>query len=256
MKILGSTLALHPCSPRKALRELVALKFAGMEFLCEPPWHPAAWSARERRALRELARDKGFAISLHAPVADVNLMSPHPAVRALAEEELRRCLELAADIGAGSVTFHLGYRPLMGAPFAPPWGEAQEAIGRLGAAGQDLGITLCLENDPKSPHTLLWNLELFGKLLSELGIPGTLDLGHAWTAHREKAFELIPSLLPLVHTVHLHDNRGDHDEHLGLGEGTLDLGRVWPLLTGVPAVVLEVKDPAGLARSLELLRRL
>lgn len=256
MKILGSSLAFYPCSPRKALKELDALKFDGMEFLCEPPWHPAAWSARERRALRELAVDKGFALSLHAPVADVNLMSPHPEVRVLAEEELYRCVELAADIGANSLTFHIGYRPLMGAPFAPPWGEAQEAIGRLGVAGRDLGVMLCLENDPKFPGAYLWDLVRWRKLLLKLPVSGTLDLGHAWIAYREKVFELIPRLRPLVHTVHLHDNRGDCDEHLGLGEGTLDLGRAWPLLAEVPAVVLEVKRPAGLARSLELLQDL
>lgn len=256
MKILGSSLAFHPCSPREALRELSAMEFEGMEFLCEPPWHPAAWSAESCRALRKLAKDTGFSISLHAPVADVNLMSPHPAARALAEEELYRCLELAADIGADSVTFHLGYRPLMGAPFAPPWGQAQEAIRRLGATGQDLGVKLCLENDPKFPGVYLWDLTRWHELVLDLPVLGTLDLGHAWTAYREKAFELIPPLLPLVHTVHLHDNRGDRDEHLGLGEGTLDLGRARPLLTEVPVVVLEVKSPAGLKRSLELLRRL
>ena len=251
MKLLASSLAYHPLSPDEALKEALALGYEGLEILCDPPWHPRGWPPDLVRKLT--AADA--TLSLHAPIADVNLISPHPAARAFAEAELARTLTLAAALGARGVTFHLGHRST-GVPYEPPWEEAKAAIRRLAARAKSLGIKLCLENDPESPYTLLSDLELFEKLLSELGIPGTLDLGHAWIAHHEKAFELIPSLLPLVHTVHLHDNRGDHDEHLGLGEGTLDLGRIWPLLTEVPAVVLEVKDPAGLARSLELLRRL
>ena len=251
MKLLASSLAYHPLSPDEALKEALALGYEGLEILCDPPWHPRGWPPGLVRKL--VAADA--TLSLHAPIADVNLISPHPAARAFAEAELARTLTLAAALGASGVTFHLGHRST-GVPYEPPWEEAKAAIRRLAARAKSLGIKLCLENDPKSPYTFLSDLELFGKLLSELGIPGTLDLGHAWIAHHEKVFELIPSLLPLVHTVHLHDNRGDHDEHLGLGEGTLDLGRIWPLLTEVPAVVLEVKDPAGLARSLELLRRL
>ena len=251
MKLLASSLAYHPLAPDEALKEALALGYEGLEILCDPPWHPWGWPPD---LVRKLAAADAT-LSLHAPIADVNLISPHPAARAFAEAELARTLTLAAALGARGVTFHLGHRST-GVPYEPPWEAAKAAIRRLASRAQNLGVKLCLENDSKSPYAFLSDLELFGKLLSELGIPGTLDLGHAWIAYHEKVFELIPSLLPLVHTVHLHDNRGDHDEHLGLGEGTLNLGRVWPLLTEVPAVVLEVKNPAGLARSLELLRRL
>jgi len=250
--ILASSLAFHPARPDEALKRALALGYQGLEVLCDPPWHPRGWPPR---LVRALAARRDAVLSLHAPIADVNLISPHPEARAFAEAELARTLVLAARLGARGMTFHIGYRST-GVPYDPPWEETKAAIRRLSARARALGVTIALENDPKSPYALLWDLELFGELLAELGIPGTLDLGHAWIAYRKQVFELIPRLVPLVHTVHLHDNRGDRDEHLGLGEGTLDLGRAWPLLAGVPVVVLEVNRPAGLTGSLELLRHL
>jgi len=256
MVVLASSLAFHPRPPREALEEAGVMGFSGVEFLCEPPWHPGGWSREEREAVRELAEEDALVLSLHAPVADVNLMSPHPEVRALAESEIAAALELAAEIGAGSVTFHLGYRPLMGAPHAPPWEEALEAIRRLNGRAQALGVALCLENDPRLPGAYLWDLARMREVLSELGLAGTLDIGHAWTAYGEGALELLPELMPSIHTVHLHDNRGRLDEHLALGEGVVDVAKAWPLLSRASLLVIETKTHAGLKNSLSFLQRL
>ena len=182
----------------------------------------------------------------------MNLISPHPAARAFAEAELARTLTLAAALNARGVTFHLGYRST-GVRYQPPWEEAKAAVRRLDSRAKSLGVKLCLENDPKSPYAFLWDLELFEKLLSELGIPGTLDLGHAWTAHGEGVLELLPQLAPHIHTVHLHDNRGRTDDHLPLGTGVVKvreaLARLSPEL-----LVVEALSPADLGHDLRWLR--
>lgn len=252
-RILASSLAFHPEPPDRTLGEAVRAGFDGVEFLCEPPWHPAGWPAGLVRAVRTAAR--GLALSMHAPVADVNLMSPHPRVRALAEEEVAATLALAAALGAGSVTFHLGYRPAMGTAHDPPWSEALAAAERLRDHAHALGVDLCLENDPKLPGAYLWDLARFRGVVEDLGLRGTLDLGHAWLAHGAEALDHLPSLLPALRVVHLHDNRGTGDEHLALGEGTVDLTRAWAVLSSVPVAVIEVKDPDGLRRSRERLPR-
>lgn len=247
----ASSLAFHPQAPQRVVEWARAAGLGGVEFLCEPPWHPGGWSQEHIRAVRAA----GLSLSLHAPVADVNLMSPHPGVRALAERELGAVLSLAAQLEASTVTFHLGYRPPMGAPHEPPWHEARAAIAHLARKAQALGVTLCLENDPKLPGTYLWDLGRFRAFLEELHIPGTLDLGHAWTAHGAEALSHLVELGPHLRVVHLHDNRGELDEHLALGEGTIDLAGALPLLR-VPTMVIEAKTPEGIHQSLTVLARL
>jgi len=249
MKLLASSLAYHPLAPDEALERAVALGYEGLEILCDPPWHPRGWPPGLVRTLA----NADATLSLHAPIADVNLISPHPAARAFAEAELARTLVLAAALGASGVTFHLGYRST-GVRYEPPWEEAMAAIRRLATRAKSLGVKLCLENDPKSPHTFLSDLERFEALLSRLGIPGTLDLGHAWTAHGEDTLALLPRLVPHIHTVHLHDNHGQADEHLPLGAGVIEVGRTLDILTkGAGLVVVEHFSEADLVRSLDWL---
>ncbi len=243
--LVASSLAFHPEQPDRVAVRALEMGFAGVELLCEPPWHPAAWSAGLVRRVRATGAD----LSVHVPVADVNLMSPHPGVRAFVEGEIRASLHLAAELRAGTVTFHLGYRPLAGVPHAPPWEAALDAAKRLKRAAEERGVALCLENDPRLPGAYLWDLVRFREILVEVGLAGTLDLGHAWISHRERGFAHLPALLPRLQVVHLHDNAGSGDDHLALGEGDIDMVRAWSLLREVPLAVIEVKDPDALVRS-------
>ncbi len=244
-RVLASSLAFHPERPDRVVDCALELGFAGVEFLCEPPWHPAVWSGEVVRRVRTTSA--GF--SLHAPVADVNLMSPHPAVRALAEEEILATVRLAAGIGAEAVTFHIGYQPLAGVAYGPPWEAALDAAKRLKRAAEERGVALCLENDPRLPGAYLWELTKFREILVEVGLAGTFDLGHAWISHRAEAFAHLPDLLPHLRIVHLHDNRGRADEHLALGKGEIPLPTAWAALTAVPLAVIEVKDLPSLVES-------
>lgn len=253
-RVLAASLAFHGQRPSVVAAWARRAGFDGVEILCEPPWYPGAWSEEERAAL--IAETRHLTVTLHAPIADVNLMSPHPGARAAAEAELVATLRLAADVGADSVTFHLGYRPLLGAPHDPPWEEAHRAVRRLADGARRLGIALCLENDPLIPGAYLADLRRLGAALRELGIPGTLDVGHAWTAHGRAMPELIAALGPQLRTAHLHDNDGSGDEHMALGAGAIDLETVWSSLKSIPIWVIECLDPAALRESLTLLQRL
>jgi sugar phosphate isomerase/epimerase len=247
--ILASSLAFHPGDPAAALGRVLELGYRGLEVLCDPPWHPRGWPASTVRALA----GSGAVLSLHAPIADVNLMSPHPQARAFAEAELRRTVVLAAELGASGVTFHIGYRST-GSPYDPPWEEAKEAIGRLAELARGLGVELLLENDPRLPLLFLWDLNLYADVLEELDLPGTLDLGHAWTAHGKEALSLIPRIAGRIREVHLHDNHGQDDEHLPLGSGVVDTRAALALLTPEQLVV-EAKTPEALAHDIGWLER-
>lgn len=245
--IAASSLAFHPRSPEEVIRWAAQAGFSGVEILCEPPWHPGGWGGDRRSRVRRLAQAEKLALSLHAPIADVNLMSPHPQVRRLAAEELVHTLELARELGATHVTFHLGYRPTSGLPGTPPWEEVQENLREVAQLARSWGVKLCLENDPPGPGAYLAQLPAWLGLLEEIGLPGTLDVGHAWLTHGVDLLKIIPGQ---VEVVHLHDNRGQGDEHLRLGEGNIPWKKLLHQLGEVELWVLEVKDQEGLHTSL------
>ncbi len=222
-----------------------------MEILCEPPWHPRAWPPSLLKEVASAAKE--LSLSLHAPTGDVNLISRHPDVRRFAEAELARTIALAARLGATHITVHLGYRS-SGIPGEIPFDDAKEALLRLRRRAEDAGIKLCLENDPKSPFLYLWDLSEWGKWLEELDMPGTLDLGHTWISHGEKAMELVPGISPRIAVVHASDNHGERDEHLPLGAGDIPVRELLGMLKGAEVWVLELMYSDGIRGSLELMR--
>ncbi len=251
MKLLISSLALHPRPPLEAVSLAEELGGDGVEILCDPPWHPRGW---DPKLVREL-RSRGVILSLHAPIAEVNLMSPHPEARRFARAEIARTISLAARLGARSITLHLGYRS-SGSPFDPPWEEALAALSFLGRMAREVGVELCLENDPRHPRLYLTELPRLLEVARETGVWVTLDVGHAWISHGRGALEYLGELAPIVRVIHIHDNHGNEDEHLPLGAGEIPLREFLMPLRGCSVAVLELFSVEAIRESLPALREL
>ncbi len=250
--MFASSLAWHPASPGAVAARLRSSGWAGVEFLCEPPWTPELWTP----VVVQEAKASGLRWTLHAPVTDLHLLSLNRRARRAAQEEIEAALRLAHQLGAEGVTIHLGLRSLMGVGDRLDESATQSLLRSLHRQAQDAGVVLALENDPPLPGALLADLEAFARLLAEAGIPGTLDVGHAWLAHGPQLIELLPPVLPLLHAAHLHDNRGQQDEHLAVEEGSIPWRELWPHLQQVPLLVVEAKDGERLELSRARLRAL
>jgi sugar phosphate isomerase/epimerase len=87
--------------------------------------------------------------------------------------------------------------------------------------------------------------------ITSLGI--CFDAGHANTAGNTDEWL---ALADRFVNVHLHDNRGERDEHLVLGEGTVPLAKILKALQGVYKgnYVIESNDLAQGIRSRDILR--
>lgn len=57
-----------------------------------------------------------------------------------------------------------------------------------------------------------------------------LDMGHAYCYSKVPVLEWAEKLAPCVGHVHIHDNAGNRDSHLGLGKGTLPWEKVLEVL--------------------------
>ena len=72
-----------------------------------------------------------------------------------------------------------------------------------------------------------------------------MDFGHLHTL-REDPAHFVAALGERLMHVHLHDNQGERDEHLGLGQGTVPWEAALRALAVAGyqgAVILEIPDP-------------
>jgi sugar phosphate isomerase/epimerase len=96
--------------------------------------------------------------------------------------------------------------------------------------------------------------ELIGMTEGIEGIGMTFDFGHANT------MGMVNDFLPFVyraHHIHIHDNHGMSDEHLALGEGTINWEQVGRTIaahyTGI--AVIEGRSVEEARKSLQVFRR-
>jgi len=137
---------------------------------------------------------------------------------------LRDEIDLAHRLGAEMLVLHPICFGLVQESDRPDWPE----IVRIAGYANKFGVRLAMENT----RDTLWALD---RILDELGddpeetnLSICVDVGHAHVsedAGREPVVNYIERYADQLLHVHLHDNRGTADEHLGLGEGTIDWHR-------------------------------
>ncbi|MBN1194358.1 MAG: sugar phosphate isomerase/epimerase [Methanomicrobiaceae archaeon] len=172
--------------------------------------------------IRDVLESTGLGVTVHAPYADLNLASLNYPIYRESIRQICQCITHAADL-TDRVTIHPGYMSPAG-KLVPEtvWRYQKEALAEIGACAADTGVLVCLENMIAIREFLCREPgELFGMTDGIEGIGVTLDIGHANTVGAVDAF--LQDLSRVDH-MHLHDNHGIHDEHLPLGDGTID----WP----------------------------
>jgi sugar phosphate isomerase/epimerase len=192
--------------------------------------------------------------SLHAPIyADsdmgrggmpaINVVHNEKSRRIDGMDEVKRALEAAEILHYQFLVLHIGDRD-------SEWDEralehALTAIEHLKAFGGPLGVKLLLENiqnDVTTPANLVEVIRVGH--FANVGV--CFDIGHANLMEGVDAS--LETLLPLISSTHLHDNRGDRDAHLWPGDGAI----AWePAITALksaprsPAALLEIHYELG-----------
>jgi len=248
-------------SPEDWIPPAVEAGVSMLEIRAEPGFaHPTVMTPSYRKYLLKAARAAGLRLSLHAPLYDINPASSVPESAAAAWAELASCVTLAGRLGAGVLVIHPGSVPQEQPPAYRRRAERQFAFGlqALVSQAEAAGVKLALENKQRGKgEDLIRTPDDHLRYLREVpGLGACLDLGHMNTLDTTPSFYIEALGEQLVH-VHLHDNHGRHDEHLPLGEGTLDWQAALDSLKGVGyrgAVVLELPSVEGAHSSLALIR--
>jgi sugar phosphate isomerase/epimerase len=187
------------------------------------------------------------------------IASPFDELRQGAVNELKRCLEIFAEVGAKWMNIHPDrHAPMHDRRFFIE--RDVQSLRELSDLSRRLDVGLMIENLPGEFNTVEQLAELL-EPLPDLGLH--LDIGHAnLLVPRNTADEIIRVYAQRIRHVHLHDNKGGAaDLHLPLGAGTLEVTHHVRTLkaSGYDATItLEVFTPDRhyLAHSRDVLRRI
>jgi sugar phosphate isomerase/epimerase len=175
------------------------------------------------KSLRKVIASLGIEVTVHAPFADINIASPIPSFRRIFLKRLEKSISYAHQIGCQLWIFHPGIRTGI-SNFYPglEWEMNLDSARKLLRISEKKGVEIAIENVPEPFPFLMKNVHDFSLFYKELGehIGLVLDVGHA---NLSKQIESFISLFSkkIVH-MHLSDNDGDFDSHLGIGCGNID----------------------------------
>ena len=228
---------------------LAAAERLGYELL-EPFMPPYLNDEEARAALAGKFIPGGFARSVHGAFIDVNPASGDAEFRALSKQRILESCDAAGTYGLRHVVLHGSCFPFLRGGFLTAWADAcAEFYFRI--LERYPGLTLCIENSfDLDPAPLR---ELMRRCSSER-VRVCLDLGHVHYSLAPVG-QWFDELGEYIGYLHLSDNCGSFDEHLPLGQGTVDWvenDRLARYLGDVP-VTLEVGDTDGIRESLRFL---
>jgi sugar phosphate isomerase/epimerase len=175
-------------------------------------------------ALNEAAKTRGIKYTLHCPIADVNIASPSKPMLNASLKRLKQSMAYANELNAELWVLHPGQITGI-TPFYPgsDWRQNIQSIRLLHKAAQEYGLRIAIENVPQKYGSIMKTTEDFARLYLETGLNDIgiiLDTGHA---NLEAQIERFLTKLPdKIFELHLSDNMGESDQHLGIGYGKID----------------------------------
>ncbi|MFH1091939.1 MAG: sugar phosphate isomerase/epimerase family protein [Pseudomonadota bacterium] len=177
-------------------------------------------SEGEVAAMARRMEEAGLRPSAHGPFLDLSPGALDPDILKTTRERYARSLELAALFQPEHIVFHAFYERRRHLTYREKWLEVSLETWRpLAVRARRLGIRLVLENvyeeGPEEIEPLL-------SALAPEGVGLCFDIGHAVSFGRSDPLKWLEALWPCLAVLHLHDNNGEFDQHLGLGRGTID----------------------------------
>ncbi|MEW5772778.1 MAG: TIM barrel protein [Thermodesulfobacteriota bacterium] len=221
-----------------------------LSYIAREPEYLAAFIARglhpelglDSRALDALApawhqetasrlQDAGLTCSIHLPFLDLQPGALDPGILAATRARLLHALDVARIYAPRHLIGHAWYFETLHRTFYDVWltnaADTWEAVHNSWAGHPPLYLENTFEPMPEPLVELLGMLA--GRGLQGIGL--CLDLGHwhsfAQGVRLRNLDRWLDAFSPFLGHVHLHDNSGADDHHLGLGQGDIPWAEVF-----------------------------
>ncbi len=203
--------------------------FQGYELSSYHFW-PQRLRPDEVERIRSVVKQNSLRLAIHARHRGIHFGAHDPALRQRFVDELQATLRFTAELGGHVVVAHVGeIVPIESHPSASEATLRREAFelaldsfARCAPVAAECGVRICVENVQLRPNEVITSFADHLRLVDTIGHPAVacaLDTGHAYVNGGIEA--CIAAFGPRLQHIHLHDNHGDKDEHLEVGEGTI-----------------------------------
>ena len=246
MKLAFSTNAFTRMSLTRAIHEIAAAGYSGVEILADKPhWYPDTFVAAEALVIRRRLEKHGIRVSninanctfgfwKHAPPEpffEPSLISPLPALRVARKKMILNTLKFADAVGAENISITSG-KALPTMPPKKAMAQLIEGLKPILEVAEKLNIRVGMECEPML--FIEWATEL-RQLIDQVQSPmlgANLDIGHSVVLG-----ENIPAILKLLRgriwNCHVEDIPGRKHYHLIPGEGSMNWRPLKKALTAI-----------------------
>jgi len=195
-------------------------------------------------------------ITIHGPFMDLSPGSPDARIRELTVYRFKQLIEAVSVFKPKTVVCHAGYEHVRYGFCKEKWLEYTVDTWKwLGRELFKRGTRLMLENVYETnPNELLQLLEQ----LDPKHIGYCLDVGHLASFGKYPLDKWLNATGKYIGQLHLHDNHGDHDSHLGMGEGGINFDLLFEHIkhmTEKPVITLEPHEKEDFIASLAYLEQ-
>jgi len=184
--------------------------------------------------LKELLFNRHISISLHLPYT-LNLIKKNRLSKNRLITQINHTFDLASDLNATHITSHIG-------SFSKQviWSDSREehlkrsieSILLISEIADTHHIQFAIENlitlpEHSTYHFIGDNINDFSEIFSSVNsefVGLCLDLGHANL--NEGGIEYIKKFGERIFCLHYHDNEGNKDEHLEIGDGNIQWKKI------------------------------
>ncbi|MDI6744583.1 MAG: sugar phosphate isomerase/epimerase family protein [Thermodesulfovibrionales bacterium] len=197
--------------------------------------------------------DYSPSLTIHSPFMDLSPGAVDSKVRHVTMERFYHVLEIAKELKVKCVVFHSGYEKWKYALNIELWLEQslftwQPLMKKAEEIGAKIAIENIFEDEPE-------NLRLLMERMGNKSFGICFDSGHFNLFSKVSLEEWLGHLKPYILELHLHDNNKTSDQHLPIGEGTFDFGKLFSALKGKDLIyTLEAHSPEDTKKSLERLK--
>lgn len=190
--------------------------------------------------------------SLHGVFMDIYPVSNDEDIKKVSRNKCELSCRLAKELGAENIVFHSTALTFCRASLEISWGKAAAEYYQELAEKQ--GINIFIENFSDIDYIPMKHM-MDNVNSDKVGI--CLDVGHS-NFSRCTLEQWIEGLGDYIKYIHISDNNGLWDDHLALGEGTVELHRIsefWENKGRSLPVTLEVGGFNSIKKSLDYLKR-
>ena len=204
----------------------------------------------------DLIRSSDLTFSVHTGIADINVASNNERLREAAVGNIVAEMKAASDLDIDTVTVHPGIINLAVKGIRErSLAQARISMKEIEHYAAEYGVYACIENMPNFPVMLGIQADELKDIIDGTDLSVCFDIGHAHTSGQ--VGRMVELFGDRIRNIHIHDNMGEKDDHLTIGDGSIDFAKVLGLLKNYPhRYIIEARSLDSAVVSQARLRKL